>query len=402
MAASTNKRADRSLVLWIVGAVFVATVVFSIFGPKEADDDPRPTTYNAGTQGLKVAFLLTSQLGYGAERATGPETWLATVDASKTTAVFAEPVPPVKDLKRLQDAVAEFINRGGRVLATGSGGARLLPGGETAAPTHVYQGLCYSQPEGPGSLARVGTIATTMPVRWSALGPQFRVEQRCGVDGVVVALHHGEGEAVWWSSPQPMTNGAMMENSNLKLLLATLGPAAGRTIIFDEYLHEQHETIFDTVGGLPWRSLGWQLALIGLLLILSFSRRNGPLRASVTLPRTSPIEFAESMGRLYASAGATEAAVGAAERRLLTYLGDRCGVAPEVLRGPAQGIGEVLQSRTGEDWSDLISHLDHARNAEGQTMTAKSALSLIQALELDETKLREKFAMRRAQTLRRD
>ena len=30
-----------------------------------------------------------------------------------------------------------------------------------------------------------------------------------------------------------------------------------------------------------------------LLLILSFSRRNGPLRMPVNVPRTSPIEFAE-------------------------------------------------------------------------------------------------------------
>ena len=391
--ASSNKRADRSIVLWIFGAIFVAIVLFSAFGPKQADNDPRPTTYNAGTKGIKVAYLLISQLGYGAERATGPEIWLATVDASKTTVVLTEPVLPVKDLKRLQDALADFLSRGGRVLVTGPGGATLLPGGETAEPRHVYEGLCYTQPEGPGALARVGMISTAIPVRWSALGPQFRVEQRCGQDAVVVALRKGRGEAVWWSSPQPMTNGAMMDDANLKLLLASLGTADGRTVIFDEYLHEEHETIFDTVGGLPWKPLGWQLALLALLLILSFSRRNGPLRMPVNIPRTSPIEFAESMGRLYASADATEAAVGAAQRRLLAFLRDQCGVPPEVLRGSPEGVGEVLQARSGGDWSELVSHLQHAREAEGHTLAAKSALSLVQALERDEKELRERFAM---------
>src|SRR3981189_2504322 len=88
-------------------------------------------------------------------------------------------------------------------------------------------------------------------------------------------------------------------------------------------------------------------AAVALLLVLSFGRRNGPLRLPVRLPRSSPLEFAESMGRLYGKAGGTQAAVDGARRRLLKFLEEQCGVPREVLRSTPQAIVEAVEERLG-------------------------------------------------------
>ena len=154
----------------------------------------------------------------------------------------------------------------------------------------------------------------------------MHIAQRCGTDAVVVRLTHGAGQAIWWSSAQPLTNRGLHNDASLKLLLASLPTRPGERILFDEYFHGARTSLWENARGLPIAQLVWQTALVAVLLVLSFGRRNGPLRAPVTLPRTSPIEFAESMGRLYRAADATQAATEGARKRLLLFLAERCGV----------------------------------------------------------------------------
>jgi len=287
------------------------------------------------------------------------------------------------------------LRRGGRVVATGASGAALLPGGTTAPTTRLYQALCFTRPEGSGALARAGKVAINGPVRWASNGPEFRVEERCGNDAVVVSYPVGKGEAIWWSSPMPLTNAGIREDASLALVLASLGPvkAGGgpRIVLFDEYLHEQRESLGDTLAGLPWWSLGGQLAAVGVLLVFSFGRRSGPMRLPVGVPRTSPLEFAESMGRLYQRANATEAPVEAARAQMMRYLAESCGLSREVLRESPAVIAEALAARIGGDWSALGDHLEAAQPGEGVT-TGKQALKLVQALEEDQRRLAEQVS----------
>ena len=53
---------------------------------------------------------------------------------------------------RVALTVADFLNRGGWVVATGIAGAQLLPGGATAQPSEFHSGLCYTVPDGDGAL----------------------------------------------------------------------------------------------------------------------------------------------------------------------------------------------------------------------------------------------------------
>jgi hypothetical protein len=115
----------------------------------------------------------------------------------------------------------------------------------------------------------------------------------------------------------------LKQDADLRLLRASLGD--GRDVVFDESLHGGARTMWDAAKGLPLYWLSAQGILLIVLMVLSISRRRGPLRMPVTLPRSSPVEFATSMGDLYEKAGATSAATEAARRRLLRVLSREAG-----------------------------------------------------------------------------
>jgi hypothetical protein len=418
--ATPQRGKDRRIVLWVAGGIFVLILLFSIFGPSSTSTDQRPTSENAQNGGIKAAYLLLSDLGYATERWNQPETELKSVDPAHTTLILTEPTLPLNDTKMLADALADFLSRGGRVVATGRTGARLLPGGITGQSSRQVilpggqQGvdeissateICQTTPEGSGALARSGAVTIEDDAAWTAHGPQFEVAQRCGPDAVVVSYRFGQGRAIWWSSPLPMTNLGLSTGSladiglnadaakqkaaqaaNLRLLLASIGPR-DRKLLFDEYLHTFHQGLVEDQRHLPWWAIFWQCVAVALLLLFSFSRRNGPMRLPVAVPRTSPIEFALSMGHLYQKAGSTQAAIGAAHGRLLQFLREQCGLPPELLRAGPAAIAEGLRERLGGEWSLLQVHLEQVKEHETGVAQPKAALKLVQALEADQRQI---------------
>jgi hypothetical protein len=110
----------------------------------------------------------------------------------------------------------------------------------------------------------------------------------------------------------------------------------------------------------------------------------------VHLPRTSPIEFAESMGQLYRKAGATQAATEGARRRLLRFLVERCGLSRAVTQSDADTIAQALKQRYPGDWSLLAQHLSQAAEAEHGSLAPRSALALVKALDNDLKALTER------------
>lgn len=380
------KNHDRRMVLGLSIGVVLSIVAFSFLVPAADDTDPTPTTYNAGSAGTKAAYLVLGKIGYEAVRWDAPPRELKDVDAERTTLILAEPGYSQESAKQLREDVTAFLQRGGRVVATGVGGAFLLPEGKAGRATRFYTKLCITVPEGQGALARVGALSTPVFTAWTATGPEYRVAQRCGDDAVVVSYKYGAGEAVWWGSPMPLSNRGLKDDASLRLVLASVGDP-GRRVLFDEYFHGVHESLWDKTKGLPIAQLLWQCGLVALLLMLSFGRRSGPLRMPLRVPRNSPLEFAESMGRLYDKAGATQAATEGARRRLMKYLVEHCGVPRDVLRSGPEGVVEMLQARLGGDWTRLGSHLAQAADAEYKELAVKSALGLVKALDRDQQEL---------------
>ena len=392
---------DRKLVLLFSGAVFLLIAVASLLAPPNDDSDKSPTTYNSGTAGIKAAYLLLGDLGYSTARWQQPPSQLESQDASRTTLIFADPSVPVEQIDTTRAGIAGFLRRGGRVLVTGPEAASLLPDAVTAPSSQPFEKLCITTPEGRSPLARAGKVAIDDHTRWNTLSPDVQVEQWCGADAVVVSYRVGKGTAIWWSSALPLTNMGLKDDPSLKLFLASVeGPnsqnptAKDRAqphprVLFDEYFHGVKTSLFDLTRGLPLAQIAWQIAAVALLLLLSYGRRHGPIRLLTRLPRTSPIEFAESMGQLYRKAGATQAATECARRRLLRFLSDRCGLSRAVAQSDAATIAEALNSTYPGDWTKLAQHLSQAAEAQYQSLAPRSALALVRALDQDLKNLTE-------------
>ena len=381
--------AERKFVFLFAGAVLLVIVAASLLAPPSDDSDKSPTTYNSGTNGVKAAYLLLGDLGYSTARWDQPPSALTDEDAPTTTIIYANPDVPADKYAEVRADIAAFLQRGGHVLITGPEGASLLPGGSSAQPTQPFDRLCITTPEGRGPLARAGKVSINDNARWTAMSPAVHVEQWCGGDAVVVSYHVGPGTAIWWSSALPLTNLGLKNDPSLKLLLATVDTLASSsnqprpTVLFDAYFHTIQTSLSDYTRGLPLAQIGWQTAAVALLLVLSYSRRSGPIRLLTRLPRTSPIEFAESMGQLYRKAGATQAATSSARRRLLGFLHDRCGVPRTVAQSNSSEIADALSARYPGDWTSLADHLAQAANAEYQQLTPRGALALVKALDQD-------------------
>jgi len=373
--------------LLILSAVMVVLIVgVSVFAPRDEENDPRPTTYNSGPHGAKAAYLTLESLGRKVNRWEKPLTALNEVDAARTTLVLADPQYAGTDRDALKAELTSFLERGGRVVTTGFGGALLLPDAQALPPAMFSTGLCETIPEGQGPLARAGSVEMRNEARWGSTGPRFRVDQRCNSDGVVAHYAVGQGEAVWWSSADPMENAELKHDGDLRLLLASVGD--GRDVLFDEALQSNTVTMWSAAKGLPLTWLAIQAAVLFVLLVLSYSRRRGPVRMPVVLPRSSPVEFAVSMGDLYGKAHATSAATSAARRRLLRVLTREAGVMQSaVQQGPA-AIADALQQRLGGDWRHLAEHLETATRVATEPLSARGGLALVRALCDDVTAVR--------------
>ena len=382
---------DRKRLLILCAVMVAMIVVVSVFAPQGAANDPRPTIDNIGPQGAKAAYLILEKLGVKTSRwghsLADLNADLSDAQVGRATLVLAAPEYDATDQKALATDVKRFLERGGRVLATGPSGALLLPDGEVSPAGLVEGGNCRTTPEGPGELARAGRVQMVNSSQWSADGARYRVEQRCGKDAVVVSYAVGKGEAVWWSSATPMENAAVGNDADLRLLMATVG--AGREVVFAESLSGVVETLWDEAKGLPLRWLAMQAALLFVLLIVSFSRRRGPVRSPVQLPRSSPVEFAVSMGDLYEKAAASSAATEAARRRLLRVLTREAGLAQGTIEEGPEAIAEALRERLGGDWSRVREHLLEAKRAQHEVIAMHSALALVRALSEDAKRVRE-------------
>jgi hypothetical protein len=384
--------------MMLCGALLLLIVAVSVIAPQSTENDPRPSITNSGPKGAKAAYLTLEGLGRKTSEWNRPlSEWngeLSDEEAERTTLILAAPAYDATEQKELAAEIKQFLERGGLVLTTGPSGAYLLPGGEVKAPGVLNGGLCQTTPEGPGPLARAGHVEMMEGGQWASEGPEYRVEQRCGADAVVVRYAVGKGEAIWWASAGPLENAELKNDADLRLLLATIGDGrgsgqnAGRDVVFDESLHGATKTMWDMAKGLPLGWLALQAALLFVLVLVSFSRRRGPLRSPVLLPRSSPVEFATSMGDLYEKAGASSAATEAAKRRLMRIVIREAGVALGTIEEGPEAIADALHVRLGGDWARVSEHLNEAKRAQHEAIAMGSALALVRALSEDAKSVR--------------
>jgi hypothetical protein len=221
---------------------------------------------------------------------------------------------------------------------------------------------------------------------WQVGNPSHRIQYGCAGQPAVVEYDYGKGHVVWWASATPLENRMLARANNLDLLINSLGPRDGHHFYWDESLHGDIRSNWSYVAG-PARNLLWMgLPVLGLLIVLSFSRRKGPMRDLPQAPRAAPIEFLDALGSLYRGAGASSTAISVALERFRRHSLRLCGLR----NGPisAAELAAVIRLRFPHTDANLEADLAACEDALwSDKIEPRAALKLIQTLHAHQAKL---------------
>src|SRR4029077_11046911 len=126
--------------------------------PKAAGGSAFPSSYSAAWDGAKAAFLVLQDSGYKVERWENAPAEIPGVH-DREVLILAEPLMGYSSEDRT--AIREFLQGGGRILATGSSAARLLPEADA-----FEEGEEFEEPK---------TFAPQMPSPVSADAPEIKM-----------------------------------------------------------------------------------------------------------------------------------------------------------------------------------------------------------------------------------
>ncbi|HUJ33405.1 MAG TPA: DUF4350 domain-containing protein [Candidatus Acidoferrum sp.] len=394
---------DRKLLIGAAVLLVILVVTSTLVTPPEAEETSWfPSTYSQDWGGAKAAYLLLQDMGYHVERWEESPTEI-TDDPAGTVLVLANPIESPSEEER--GAVSQFVQQGGRVLATGPTAEWLLP--EVNKPAKPKDKAKNSESEsdseqressapvfdaayGFGSVSRFSPLAPspimrdapeitmTSPTHWDPELPGQVTVYGNEDTAAVITYRLGKGEVIWWAAPTPLTNGAIRDASNVALFLNSVAPTPNVHILWDEYFHGAHGSLWSyfTRSPLPWGVM--QFGLVFLAILATYSRRQGPVRAPATVSRLSPIEFVETLGDLYYTAHADAAAVQVASHRLRFLLARQLGVAVNV---PAADLAHSAAQQLSWQEQPLLDALNAAENSSrNANLSDRESLHLVQAL----------------------
>jgi len=367
-------RGDRRLLLIGGSVILLLMLVIVLLTPAQHGRSYYPSSYSPGSDGAKAAYLLLEESGYQLER------WeKSPVDLPSTPAghvyILAVPFAEVEPAEK--DAIKRFIGGGGRVLAMGMSAGALLPRADISYTTPERFGWLEYAPAIPSRLTSAGTVGLEDAATWNATGADV-AHYMAGKDGaVVVSYSYGAGEVIWWGSATPATNAGISRNGNLQLLLNSVG-GKDRRVLWDEYFHSSRRSLFAYVSTTP---LKWALLQAGVLLLavlLTFSRRNGPIRPLPRESRLSPLEFVETLGGLYRHAQATPVAIEIMYTRFRHLLARRLGLKSDA---PPDVLARAARERLGYNHPGFLKTLQRSEQAmRALDLPEAEAVELVQHL----------------------
>jgi hypothetical protein len=353
---------DRKLLIAAGALVVVLIVSSALLSPRQGQGiSAYPSTYSAHWDGAKAAYLLLHDMGYKVTRWELPPTELKD-DPSTQTLIFAEPLqsPSVEE----KQAVQKFLENGGRVLAVGSSAAHLLPGGNPYEEGFPLSEKTRFTPVLPSPLIRdAPEIRMVSPQHWQPKSDTQLVVYGDDSTAAVVSYAVGKGQVVWWGMSTPMTNAGIRESGNLALFLNSIGPVSGNNILWDEYFHGAHASLWPYLEQtpLPWAIV--QFGLVFLAILATHSRRQSPIHIAVARSRLSPLEFVETLGDLYSSAHAGPAAVRIAYQRLRHQLTRQFGLPGSIPDSDLAAAAHNLLSWNEGEFSTTLTHAQEAMNS---------------------------------------
>ena len=367
---------DRRLLISILGGAAMLAVLIGWLMPSEDNRNPVPSTYLNGLHGARAAYEMLLRSGYPIERWERPLSELAEKAGPDTVLIVAEPFQADYDNK---EAIKKILLRGARVLVTGSMGGYLAPGSAVTTPNAPHFAACELEPNGLDALADSGEAWMRIESTWQEGNPAYRVQYTCGDEPAVVEYEYGKGHVVWWAGSTPLENGSLLRAQNLDLLLNSLGPQAGKHFYWDESLHGEVRSNWSYAAGPALTLLRAGLAVMGLLIVLSFSRRSGPVRELAEPSRAAPTEFVDALGSLYQNAKAAGTAVSVALERFRRQSMRMCGMRPAAMS--AAELAATLRRRFPGLDASLEADLQACEEAmREEELEPKQALKLVQAL----------------------
>src|ERR1019366_165122 len=370
-------RSDRKILIGATVVLVLLVVATAVLSPPEAAPAPESSSYSPAAAGAKAAYELIGELGYQPERWTQPLPDLPE-SAENTVLILSEPLSGAS--KSESEALERFVRRGGRLVLTGPLAQRFLSAGSVklmspaGAATQTYPAAAVS------SITRnTPNITMAAPICWDGDIKDAALMYARGAEAVVVAYPLGKGQVIWWASATPLSNAGISAEGNMNLLLNSLGPAGGTRVLWDEYYHGERKTLGSYLAGTPvvWALL--QGGIVCVMLVLAYGRRTGPTRMPVVESRLSPLEFVETLGALYQSAGAASGAVNTVWERFRYLICTRLGLprtasvrqmydsARERLGGSEPGFYEALQRAD--------------RAAREVTLNNRDALEIVESIE---------------------
>jgi hypothetical protein len=320
------EKSDRRLLLW-AGLILLPLIVLLVWFSDNDEDSGIPTTYSSTASGAKAAYLFLKEEGYDVERWESPPSDLPQA-ARNTVLVLASPGAMPDALEK--NALQMYLKRGGKILGTGFSCSWFLP--ETDITMEFLPdpvGKEY-QPQILSPLARAGAIKMSPAAHWSEAAKGQLVHYADQGKGIVVSYHVGQGEVIWWAASQPLSNTGINQAGNLSLLLNSIGGSKSTKILWDEYFHSQHLAHSTAAWTAPLKYGFWQCLLVFVALVLTFGRRNSPIRRPSEPSRLSPLEFAHTLGNLYRRAHATRTALEVPYNRFRALLIRRLGLRNDV------------------------------------------------------------------------
>jgi hypothetical protein len=371
---------ERNLLL-VVGGIFVLMVVIGVFlspAPEELMS-PVPSTYSTQPDGAEAAYLLLSHLHYPVRRWEDRPGELPQ-DEENVLLILAEPTET--PTKKEQEDLARFVEDGGHVLFTGPGIGAFFPKGETSRARPNPAAATYS-PAIPSPFARRAQKITLRPKAYWANLSGTKLPLYGEPDSpVVITWKFGEGEILWWADSMPLNNGGLTRTENLTFFLNTVfNPRSNEPykIYWDEYFHGERNSLWSYVEK---TSLRWgfvQLALLGIAVAFTFSRRSGPIFEPHRVSRLSPLEFVDTLGGLYERAGAASSAVSVTRMRVRSLLARQLGLPSDI---PDAELAHAAETRLGWKDSGLVELLSRAGAASrAETLRPSEGLDIVQKLE---------------------
>ena len=365
---------DRKL-LFGAGWIFVLLIAGAlVFGGGAGSRMEIPSSYSAASGGAKAAYLLLADAGHKVER------WERALNelpqGGESTLVLADPNEAPTHQER--DQLKAFISNGGRVIATGMFAGTFLP--ESNSVPDVVDELTWKKATAlaPSAITRAAPeIALAPQAQWQSFSPAYSLYGD-GERILVVKYPYGRGEVLWWASATPLTNAGLKKPGNLEFLLACVGDTKG-TILWDEYIHGYRETLASSIAHSPVKWLAFQLSLLALAVLATFSRRSGPIYQPVSDVRLSPIEFVQTLGGLYERAGSASVAVDICYQRFRYWLTRRLGAGSSISTEDLQSAVRDRWAANDDHFIAILRRCEAVRN--DPYLQATEALHLVQELE---------------------